>query len=506
MKRLILLLSLATIIFASDIQSIDREVRFEHKNGTLIDHFAKMQWQDDKDSKTIRKAWQGAKKYCSNLTLDGKSDWRLPTAGELDYAYEIQDSFKNLVRLNYNSTHTDVSGTSRAWGRYFGNDPDYFDHLYPYYYVRCVRSEKKFNHVYSLKRYVRKNRDKAIQHRNAIYKKIKLKNDIRKYEWFVEKYPSFPQIKEVKKKLYKLTFNKTKNINTIDAYANFADKYPQAPQTIEAIQNIYKFITQRNQIGGYEWFIQKYPKAPQAKDALHNCYSLVKSQNNIAGYEWFIKTYPDAPQVKDAISKIHQLAFNEAKKIDTISAYNTFIISYPMAKEVKEANALAKELERYKYTDTLPSWVRKIMPNFLADILNKIFGIFSSDEKKSRALLIKAKQIERQGHEYYGVEKAGYVIIANRMYDLLQEEYNDTDATLRFLESEEFKDFIETFKDVMRSVNDRLDNISRYSSEILEASKQGLSEASADRAMSEYNTKEYRKWQKFMHLRDKGYN
>ena len=267
----------------------------------------------------------------------------------------------------------------------------------------------------------------------------------------------------------------------------------------------YKNSKSKNTISAYTNFVKKYPKAPQVKDALQNCYSLVKSQNNIAGYEWFIKTYPDAPQVKDAISKIHQLAFDEAKDIGTISAYNTFIISYPMAKEVKEANALAKELERYKYTDTLPSWVRKVMPNFLVDILNKIFGIFSNDEKKSRALLIKAKQIERQGNEYNGVERAGYIIIANRMYDLLQEEYNDTDATLRFLESEEFKDFIRTFKTAMRSINDKLDHISRYSSEILQVSKQGLTEANADRAMSEYKTEEYRKWQKFMHFRDKGY-
>ncbi len=285
----------------------------------------------------------------------------------------------------------------------------------------------------------------------------------------------------------------------------------QAKKQEKKLKNIlydtqYKNFKSKNTISAYTNFIQKYPKAPQVKDALQNCYSLVKSQNNIAGYEWFVKTYPDAPQVKDAISKIHQLAFDEAKDIDTISAYNTFIISYPMAKEVKEANTLAKELERYKYTDTFPAWVRKVMPNFLADILNKIFGIFSSDEKKSRALLIKAKQIERQGNEYNGVERAGYIIIANRMYDLLQEEYNDTDATLRFLESEEFKDFIRTFKTAMRSINDKLDHISRYSAEILQVSKQGLSEASADRAMSKYKTEEYRKWQKFMHFRDKGYN
>jgi hypothetical protein len=145
------------------------------------------------------------------------------------------------------------------------------------------------------------------------------------------------------------------------------------------------------------------------------------------------------------------------------------------------------------------------MTDFLADIFNAIFGIFSDDEKKSRALLIKAKQIERRGNEYYGDKKAGYVMITNRMYDLLQEEYNDTDATLRFLESEEFKDFVRTFKSVMRSMNDKLNDISRYSSEILEVSKQGFSEANTDRDMSAYYTKQHREWEKNMHLRDKGY-
>ncbi|MDB2562918.1 hypothetical protein N9X61_04865 [Sulfurimonas sp.] len=174
--------------------------------------------------------------------------------------------------------------------------------------------------------------------------------------------------------------------------------------------------------------------------------------------------------------------------------------------QTKEAVSQAKALEYYKYTDILPSWFRSIMPDFLASVFNNILGIFSSDEKKSRALLIKAKQIERQGNEYYGVEKSGYIIITNRMYDLLQEEFDDTDATLRHLESQEFKDFVRTFKNVMNRISSKLDNIAKYSSEILKVSQKGFSDANADRDMSEYHNEEKRKWDKLMHFRDKGYN
>jgi len=318
---------------------------------------------------------------------------------------------------------------------------------------------------------------------------------------------------ELYEKLATEAFDSAKKLNTISSFQKFITNYSQSSLVENAQKDIYdiayKEAQKYNTVKHYKDFIKTYPNAHQIPKSWESIYYLeyqqIKEIDNIAAYEWFIKTYPKAPQVKEAIANMHKLAFEKTEDIDTISAYNTFIISYPMAKEVSQANKLAKELERYKYTDTLPSWFRSIMPDFLADIFNGIFGIFSNDEKKSRALLIKAKQIERQGNEYYGDKQAGYVMITNRMYDLLQEEYNDTDATLRFLESEEFKDFVRTFKSVMRSMNDRLDDISRYSSKILEVSKQGFSEANADRDMSEYYAKEHREWEKNMHLRDKGY-
>jgi len=444
-KKIILIVLFIGSLYASIEDEVDAK-RFEHKNGTLIDHFSGMQWQDNTNM-YIGHKWGKCVNYCKNLTLDSYDDWRLPTRAELEYTYSIR---KKPNFLNTGVKYwTELEGPSGCCGirntAYFIDFKtfkyrDWDKEAVPNAYALCIRGNQ-FNNLSTLDTHVNEIRDTAIE-------------------------------KETNKRA-KLEFSKIKNSN--DSKINIA-------------------------------FTKKYPTSEEAKIVIKKMYQLVKDKNNIAGYEWFIKTYPKAPQVKEAIAKIHQLAFDEAEDIDTISAYNTFIISYPMAQEVKEANALAKELESYKYTDTLPSWFRSIMPDFLADIFNGIFGIFSSDEKKSRALLIKAKQIERQGNEYYGVKKAGYVMITNRMYDLLQEEYDDTDATLRFLESEEFKDFVKTFKSVMRSMNDRLSDISRYSSQILEVSKQGFSEANADRDMSEYKNEEQRKWQKFMHLRDKGYN
>jgi len=449
-------------LFASVESEVDAS-RFEYRNGTLIDYFSGMQWQDNKDAKTIKKNWQAAKDYCGNLTLDGKSDWRLPHVEELKYFYysKIWSNLDYISFRYYMSSSESASDSFKVGVVNLRYGYISWDNKSNKFNIRCVRGQQ-YDNLNSLKREILNNK-------------------------------------------YAYLYNRAKDINTIVSYEEFIKIYPKAPQAKEAFNNIYRLTKEKNNIIDYEWFISKYPKAPQVKDAIVNIYNLLKKQNNIAGYEWFISKYPKAPQVKDAIVNIHKLAFNKAKDIGTISAYNTFIISYPMAKEANQANKLAKELERYKYTDTLPEWVRNIMPNFLADILNSIFGIFSSDEKKSRALLIKAKQIERQGNEYYGDKKAGYMIVANRMYDLLQEEYDDTDATLRFLESEEFKDFVRTFKSAMSRINDRLDNIAHYSSEILEVSKEGFSQSHADSQMAAYHQEEKTKWDKLMHFMDKGY-
>jgi DNA-binding ferritin-like protein len=92
------------------------------------------------------------------------------------------------------------------------------------------------------------------------------------------------------------------------------------------------------------------------------------------------------------------------------------------------------------------------------------------------------------------------------MYELLQKEFIESEATLRHLESQEFKDFVKDFRYVMKNIQRTLNQTNNYIKEVVSISKRGFEDAKADREMAAYYTKQHRDWEKFMHFRDKGYN
>ena len=116
---------------------------------TIKDYDTGLMWQDNYDSKSIKRDWQGAKNYCQELTLAGYSDWRLPTIKELQSIVDITRAdpaikkiFKNVASKDYWSASEDVSSAKYAWK--VG-----FDDGYSYYYrksfecfVRCVRGRQ----------------------------------------------------------------------------------------------------------------------------------------------------------------------------------------------------------------------------------------------------------------------------------------------------------------------------------------------------------------------------
>jgi len=257
------------------------------------------------------------------------------------------------------------------------------------------------------------------------------------------------------------------------------------------LMDIYAYYNKKTNIKSYVEFINIHPHASQVSNAILNIYNIIADKNNISGYEWFVTKYSRSLQVKDAITNIHMLAFNKAKNINTISSYNTYIITYPVSEYVKNAQIAAYKLEVKKYTDL----------GFFGEFFEKSEKM----EKKARKLLIKAKQIERNSSNYRWDARQGYMLVVDRMYRLLQEKFDEADATLRYLESEEFKDFVQEFRSVMTKINHNLKNIEGYSREIVEVSRKGFSDANADRGMAAYKLAEHEKWEKFMHFRDVGY-
>jgi hypothetical protein len=110
---------------------------------TFVDTTTRLEWQDDA---SVKKDWQGAIAYCKNLSLEGKSDWRLPSIEELlsitddtKYHPAIKSGFKNVVSDGYWSSSSGASGVDLAWYVRFDDGGGSTDDKSYEGYVRCVR-------------------------------------------------------------------------------------------------------------------------------------------------------------------------------------------------------------------------------------------------------------------------------------------------------------------------------------------------------------------------------
>ena len=116
-------------------------------NGVVRDNVTGLEWQKATAPGTY--TWPQAIDYCNNLSLGGRSDWRLPTIKELSTLVDssmpspsptINTSyFPDSVAAGYWSSTTDAIETNDAWSVYFG-----YGYVTNYsksnaYYVRAVR-------------------------------------------------------------------------------------------------------------------------------------------------------------------------------------------------------------------------------------------------------------------------------------------------------------------------------------------------------------------------------
>lgn len=118
----------------------------DNSDDTIIDNHTGRVWQKEDDN--VARNWSDADTYCTNLTLAGQSDWRLPNPKELmtivDYEVTTAPTinatyFPNTNATVYWASATDQSDTNRSlyvqflygqvWGAYRTST----------FYVRCVR-------------------------------------------------------------------------------------------------------------------------------------------------------------------------------------------------------------------------------------------------------------------------------------------------------------------------------------------------------------------------------
>ena len=106
-------------------------------------------WDDREISEAA--TWVGAIKFCEQLNIYGRSNWRLPNFNELytltDYSENnrtiphINSIFKHVKPEPYWTSTTGDNDHDRAWGISFKNGSDFTYDKTEQIHVRCVRDQ-----------------------------------------------------------------------------------------------------------------------------------------------------------------------------------------------------------------------------------------------------------------------------------------------------------------------------------------------------------------------------
>ena len=113
----------------------------------VIDIKKNLMWQDNIDNIQYTSNWTLAKEYCSSLTLNGYTDWKLPTIKELQQIVDINkakpavnDQFKFTEPSSYWSNSQDLTNKNYAWYVGFKTGATFKDSKDYDCYIRCIRS------------------------------------------------------------------------------------------------------------------------------------------------------------------------------------------------------------------------------------------------------------------------------------------------------------------------------------------------------------------------------
>ena len=115
---------------------------------TVIDKITGLEWQrlDDNTPRT----WVDAFQYCIDLSLDSKTDWRLPLVAELQSIVDYELSSPSINEVAFPGTNVEsfdfywsassvASFSALAWFVHFSNGDVGVVNRPNVFYVRCVR-------------------------------------------------------------------------------------------------------------------------------------------------------------------------------------------------------------------------------------------------------------------------------------------------------------------------------------------------------------------------------
>jgi hypothetical protein len=129
--------------------STKKDANVDNKTLSIRVLGTQQEWQKD----PVEKNWHEAKKYCENLTLESKNDWRLPSSKEffalLDNNKSIDENFPKISSIKefWSSDETSFD-IDQAWKISAWSNSESYTDKNKILGVRCIRGEKLPTHVY----------------------------------------------------------------------------------------------------------------------------------------------------------------------------------------------------------------------------------------------------------------------------------------------------------------------------------------------------------------------
>jgi len=164
-KIIFLMILLTTILLSYEIQlgkQLDEKLEPQKKpleqkqialsrddsKEIVLDKNTGLMWQDDINTKTIRKNRKDAKQYCRSLVFGGFDDWYLPRVKELKsivdtkkYNPAIKDGFVNVISGHYWTSSPNLSDIDNVINVDFKSGHSYHSNRKGKAYVRCSRGK-----------------------------------------------------------------------------------------------------------------------------------------------------------------------------------------------------------------------------------------------------------------------------------------------------------------------------------------------------------------------------
>ncbi len=349
MKKLVVILLSVFSVYASVVSEVDKS-RFTHNGEVLSDSFISLEWQDNANAKRVAKTWNASKSYCKKLTLDGKSDWRLPLKAELKYAYKIKYKFKNMASQNYWSSSKGVLVEPSAWNIYFGNGGEFSSKKSAENYVRCVRGNR-YGTLALLNKTMDRTRQAKIDAKR--FSLVVQKNDLVSYISFIKKYSYAKEVKEAIKNIHTILYIKAKEINTISSFNTFVFAYPNALEVEEANKLAYKMEVDK--------YLLKMEISSASKNNIARKILLdAKNIENIA--KLYKGSYKSGYTI--VVNRMHDLLKNKFTHSDATLSY---MESKDYEKFTKEFETTMNKMNKNSYTKEIFKVSKKVFNNKKSD-------------------------------------------------------------------------------------------------------------------------------------------